>query len=320
MTAFKRLSNIAGVTNHRTNGPARDEHEIVSSGLGISEGLESDMENHTKLSNSGNILNMRLSMACRGLCILVAATGMMAVVLAHGQEKPARLTFDVASIKHSQPEWIVGGIKPLPGGTGYTAQNVTVKLIISLMYKVPMQQITGGPDWLNTDRYDIEARNDHSYNIDDLHTMFQNLLADRFNLRFHKEIKEGPVYALLVDNSGLKMTADGKGQDLKIPILPGRDNEFIGTKVPMQYLCWFLGQQLDRPVIDQTGLENSYDFTLKFAPELPPDIPKENLPAEFQDRPSIFDALKRQLGLRLEPQKGPVEHYVIDHIEKPSAN
>jgi uncharacterized protein (TIGR03435 family) len=73
-------------------------------------------------------------------------------------------------------------------------------------------------------------------------------------------------------------------------------------------------------VIDRTGLDKNYDFTRSFAPELPPNFPKENLPLGLLDRPSIFDALKEQLGLRLQAQKGPVEYYVIDHLEKPSAN
>ena len=245
--------------------------------------------------------------------LLVAVVGLMAVSLGHGQENPPRLTFDVASIKLSPPGLRGGGIKPLPGGTGYTAQNIPVKLMISLMYKVPMKEIEGGPEWLDNDSYDIEARIDHSANIDDLHTMFQNLLADRFKLRFHKVIKEGPVYALAVDKSGVKMKANGSGEDMKIPINRGNNNEFIGVKVPMRYLTWWLGQQLqrnDRPVIDETGLKDSYDFTLAFAPELPPDVPKEVLAPELLDRPSIFDAVRDQLGLRLVPQNGPVEHYV----------
>jgi uncharacterized protein (TIGR03435 family) len=257
----------------------------------------------------------------RRLFVLAAAIGLMFRSLACGQEKPTRLTFDVATIKPSQPGLRSGGIKPLPGGTGYTAQNIHVKLMISLMYKVPMRQITGGPDWLNSENFDVEARTDHPYSIDDLHVMFQNLLADRFRLRFHKEVKEGPVYVLTVDKSGLKMQPDGSGQALQIPVLPGKDNEFVGTRVPMQYLCWWLSQQLQwdgRPVIDRTGLNKSYDFTLSFMPEFPPDFPKENLPPELLDRPSLFDALQQQLGLKLEAQKGPVENYVIDHIEKPS--
>lgn len=263
-------------------------------------------------------ITMRCSMRkCLG-SVLTAAAGLMLVPVARGQDNTTQPVFDVASIRLSQPGLRGGSIKPLPGGSGYTAQNIPVKLMISLMYKVPMRQIEGGPDWLNTDNYDIEARTDHPSNIDDLHTMFENLLADRFRLKFHKEIKEGPVYALVVDKSGLKMKIDGTGQDLKIPINYGKENEAIGTRVPMRYLCWWIGQQLrrdDRPVIDETGLKDSYDFTLRFAPEVPPDVPKENL-----DLPSIFDGLRDQLGLRLVAKNGPVESYVIDHIERPSEN
>jgi uncharacterized protein (TIGR03435 family) len=102
-------------------------------------------------------------------------------------------------------------------------------------------------------------------------------------------------------------------------MLPGPGNVFIGTRVPMQYLCWFLSQQLtseERPVIDKTGLDKWYDFTLSFLP----DIPKEDLPPSLLDRPSLFDALKEQLGLKLQAEKGPVEYYVIDHVDKPSEN
>jgi uncharacterized protein (TIGR03435 family) len=268
------------------------------------------------------IIGMRYFMNARCLCTLVAAIGLMSVSLADGQEQTGRLIFEVASIRPSQPGLRGGSVKPLPGGTGYSVQNIPVKLMISLMYKVPMSQIVGGPDWLNSENYDIEARTDRPYGIDDLHTMFQSLLADRLKLKFHKEIKEGPVYALMIDKSGLKMKADGKGQNLAIPIVPGAGNEFIGTRVPMQYLCWWLTQQLDdsRPVIDKTDLNDSYDFTLAFAPELPPDVPRENLPTKSQDRPSIFDALKEQVGLKLVAQKGPVASFVIDHVDRPSEN
>jgi len=249
-------------------------------------------------------------------CLLVAS-------LAHGQDKPLRLTFDVASIRPSQPDATGGIIKPLAGGHGYTVKNMPVKLMISLMYKVPMRQITGDPAWLATDNYDIEARTDRPYDLDDLHVMFQNLLADRFNLKLHKEIKEGPVYALTVDKSGLKMKLNESEQDYAIPITFGENNVFIGKRVSMQYLSWWLGQQLQRdqrPVIDKTGLDKNYDFTLSFAPELPPDVPKENLPPGLLDRPTLFDALKDQLGLKLQAEPGPVDYYVIDHIDKPSEN
>jgi uncharacterized protein (TIGR03435 family) len=239
------------------------------------------------------------------------------------QDTTPRLTFDVASIHPAQPGQRGGMIKPLPGGTGYTVQNMPVKVMISTAYRIPARQITSGPDWLSSDNYDIEARADRSYSLDDLHIMLRNLLADRFNLKFHKEIKQGPVYALSVDKSGLKIKVDPAGPGLDIPITFGKNNDFIGTRVPLEYLCWWLGGQLQsdqRPVVDETGLQNTYDFTLSFAPQLPPGAGRENLPPELQDRPSIFDALKQQLGLKLEPQTGPVEYYVIDHIDKPSAN
>jgi uncharacterized protein (TIGR03435 family) len=256
---------------------------------------------------------------------LAAIAALMSVPLAQPQDpaKAVRLNFEVVSIRPSKPDSPGGGIKPLPGGNGYTAQNIPVKLMFSLMYKVPMRQIAGGPDWLNTDRYDIEARADRAYSVDDLHIMFQNLLADRFNLKFHKETKEGNVYALTLDKSGLKMKPNLSEQDFNIPITPGGNNVFVGKRVPMPYLCWFLGQQLqrdERPVVDLTGLDKNYDFTLSFAPVLPPDVSREDLPQELRDRPSIFDAVTEQLGLKLQAQRGPVEHYVIDHVEKPSEN
>jgi uncharacterized protein (TIGR03435 family) len=91
----------------------------------------------------------------------------------------------------------------------------------------------------------------------------------------------------------------------------------------MSYLAWFLGQQLqstNRPVIDLTGLNKNYDFTLSYLPELPPDFSKENLSPEIRDRPSLFDAVKQQLGLKLVAQRGPIDYYVIDHIDRPSDN
>jgi len=254
--------------------------------------------------------------------IAAALIALALASIANAQDKP-RLTFDVASIHLTKPGTTNGGIKPLPGGHGYTAQNIPIKLIMSLMYKVPMRQIEGGPSWWENDRYDIEARVDGAYSVDDLHTMFQNLLADRFGLKFHKESREGNVYALTVDPSGLKMKPNDSAEDFNIPMIPRDQTTFVGTRVPLVYLSWFLGQALqrdERPVLDKTGLTKNYDFTLSFLPPLPPEISKDDLPPEIRDKPSIFDAVRDQLGLRLDAQRGPVEHYVIDHIDKPSEN
>lgn len=262
-------------------------------------------------------------MTARRMKNLAAAVLLALVAPGPAQTAPGRLTFEVASIRPADTSSPNGGIKPIPRGYGYLAQNFPVKLMISLMYKIPMRQIDGAPDWSTSERYDIQAKADKPYSVDDLHIMFQNLLADRFNLKFHTQSREAPVFLLTIDKSGLKMKPNDSPQDYKIPVTPGGAFSFNGARVPMPYLCWFLSQQLDaqgRTVIDRTGLTGNYDFVLSYAPELPPGVSRENLSPELLSRPSLPDALREQLGLRLDAGKGPVETMVIDRLDRPSPN
>jgi uncharacterized protein (TIGR03435 family) len=253
----------------------------------------------------------------------VVGFGIVSVFGAPGQDKPVRLVYEVASIKASPPGAPEGYVDPLPGGIGYNAKNIPVKDMLSVMYRIPRRQIVGGPEWLSSERFDIQVRADHPYSIDDLHIMFQNLLADRFNLKLHIETKAGPVYMLTIAKSGLKMNPVDAGKDRNIPITDGANHEYIGSRVPVNYLCFWLGQKLQndqRPVVDGTGLTGTYDFKLTFRPQLPPDASMEGSSPELDSLPSIFNAVKDQLGLELTPERGPVETLVIDHIEKPSEN
>ncbi len=232
----------------------------------------------------------------------------------------ASLRFDVASIRPSAPGES-GFVKALPGGHGYTALNISVKLMISVMYRVPIGQIEGGPDWMNSDRYDVEARADGRYSLDDLHVMYQNLLADRFHLQLHTVSRPGNVYALTVEKPG-KLTINQTDENFDIPITFATGGSVVGRRVPMPYFCWWLGQQMQRdkrPVVDQTGLRDLYDFTFAFAPEPPPGVDPKDLQA-LPDRPSLLVALRDELGLKLTPQKGPVPYLVIDHVERPTEN
>ncbi len=238
------------------------------------------------------------------------------------QTPAPRLTFDVISIHPSNPNAVGGMIKPIPGDHGYTARNFPVRLMIALMYKIPLRQVEGGPGWLDTQRFDVEARADSPHSLDDLHTMYQNLLVDRFGLRFHHEVREGNIYALTIDPSGLKLKPNTTPENDKIPV-KGPPAHITATRMPMVYMTWWLSQILQndgRPVVDETGLKANYDFTLSYRPILPPDAPADALPPEARDLPTIFDALRTQLGLRLTPTRGPVDHLVIDHIEEPTAN
>jgi uncharacterized protein (TIGR03435 family) len=200
---------------------------------------------------------------------------------------------------------------------------MTLENVMTLMYKIPERQILNAPSWFNSERYDVDAKADKSYNLDDLHTMYQNLLADRLNLKFHKEVREGNVYALTVDKSGTKMKPNNSPEDFKISMQGGANGTIMGRRVDMVYLTWWLGSVLqrdERPVVDMTGLKGFYDFDLSFLPELPPGFDTSKLPPGMIDLPNIFIALQEQLGLKLTAQRGPVTYYVIDHIEKPSDN
>ncbi len=234
-----------------------------------------------------------------------------------------RLVFEVAAIHSVKPGSDRGFIRPLPGGNGYAVENMSLKTMIAVIYRVPAGQVSGGPAWIDTEKFSIEARSEKPANMEDLHTMFKNLLADRFGLEMHTDQKEGAVYELQVEKSGMKMKPDGDVPDLNIPINMTQPSVFAGVKVPMSYLCWFLSNQMrddPRPVIDKTGLKQVYDFTLTFQPELPPGLTPEDLRPEIRKLPTLFDALPDQLGLRLVRAKGLVPQYVIDSAEMPSAN
>lgn len=234
-------------------------------------------------------------------------------------------TYEVAVIKpsHAEGDRVMRTIKPLPGGNGYMAQNFPVRLMIALMYKVPLRQVEGGPKWLDNEYFDIEAHADQPHSKEELQAMFRNLLADRFSLRMHTVSREGKVFALRLDSAATKMQRNPSGPGMNIPIMPTGPGEYTGHGVPMPYLCWYLGQQVQttqRPVLDQTGLTGTFDFKLSFVPEELAGTDPDHLPADLRNKPSLFDALKEQLGLRLSPEDGPVHYFVIDLVERPSAN
>jgi uncharacterized protein (TIGR03435 family) len=242
---------------------------------------------------------------------------------------PSSLKFEVASLKPSHTDERSGGIRPAPGGERYVASNVTLKLMIAVAYRVKNDQIAGGPAWIENDRFDMNAKAERPSSVEDLHVMLQNLLAERFQLQFHRETKELPVYALQVDKGGAKLQpheAQSAGD-------PWIDVAFAPPKMtwhakfaPMAYFAWRLSLMLDRPVIDQTAIKGGYDFDLAFSPEMrgagpaPPDGPLLNGAPMDTSGPTIFEAIRQQLGLKLERQKGPVDIMVIDHVEKPVEN
>jgi uncharacterized protein (TIGR03435 family) len=252
----------------------------------------------------------------------------MSLAAAHAQAPATSdLKFEVATLKASEPGGRGGGIRPTPGGERYEATNCTLKTMMMVAYRVKPDQITGGPGWVETDRFDMKAKPEHPSNGEELHAMLRNLFADRFELKIHHEKKELPVYALTVDKSGpkLKVHAEGNAGDVWIDqsVEGIVQVKMKGVFCPMEYLAFRLAQLMDRPVIDLTGLKGNYDFDLAYTRELPPGIPERaslNGVAIDTSGATVFTALKQQLGLDLKAQKGPVDIIVIDHVAKPADN
>ena len=277
----------------------------------------------------------------RGACLpLLMALGLF------GQSAPAPLAFEVASIKPSAGDDHRIAIQMQPGG-GLRASGATLKMLLTIAYEVREFQISGGPGWISSDRFDIMAKSERASdaappdprsltaeqmktNQQQMRERLRNLIAERFQLTFHRETKDQPIYALVVGKNGSKLKeSEVKDGGPRGRMRMGR-GQLSGEAVQLQMLTQALSNQLGRPVIDRTGLTGSFDFNLEWTPDPgqsggpfgggapPPGI--DAPPPPDPNGPSVFTAVQEQLGLRLESQRGPVEMLVIDRVEKPSEN
>jgi len=248
-------------------------------------------------------------------------------------------SFEVASIK---PNHSADGLFRLMNTPdGLSANGLTVKFLIGFAYNVKDFQIAGGPGWIDSERYDIQAKMDDStiealkklppeQTIEQRRAMLRSLLADRFKLKITPSSKELPIYALVVAKNGPKLTQSPAASGSEGPRSQIRFGlgELTGRAVPISFLAEQISRQVDREVVDKTGLQGTYDFTLHFAPERPMPMPGGPAdggpggaaPPPDSSAPSIFTALQEQLGLKLESQKGPVKILIIDSVERPSEN
>jgi uncharacterized protein (TIGR03435 family) len=263
--------------------------------------------------------------------------------------------FDVVSVKPEE----TGGMIKMPRMVftpdGYSAEHATVRLLINDAYGIGDKQIVGAPNWINSARFEIEARIDGAsaeelskLSVDQRklahQRMLQTLLEDRFKLTFHRETKDLPVYSLIIAKNGPKLHEAKPGDDyangLKSPsgnlvgphmmLMRLGGGQISGQGVPIEYLVQQLSSQLEMLVTDKTGLTGSYDFSLQWTPDSvrspmfkgPEDGQRANDLGTVPEAsgPSLFTALQEQLGLKLEVHKGPVETFVIDHIEPATEN
>jgi uncharacterized protein (TIGR03435 family) len=249
------------------------------------------------------------------------------------------------------PAFEVASIKPDKSGTpmimfrltpdGLNVANTPLKMLIQQAYGVEENQVIGFPNGLNSERYDIEAKVDSS-DVAKLHDldphqrmrMLQPVLAERFQLKVHRETRDLPVYELVLGKGGPKFHEAKPGDTYPNGIKgpdghsgPGlvwiQDGQLTCQAVGTVELTRILSQRLGHNVLDKTGLTGKYDFTMQW--------PREEGPGSMLDGgeggnaaessgPSIFTVIQEQLGLKLESHKAPVEVLVIDHVEAPSAN
>jgi len=227
-------------------------------------------------------------------------------------------SFEVVSIKPSPPGSNMSRTSWDPGRL--LASGVNLKQLIQWAYQVTGAQVAGGPGWMDSKFFDLEAKAEAPHGREQLLRMLQPTLADRFKLALHRETKEMPVYVLTAGPNRSELH-DPKGgpSNIQIQAIPAVAGGSLllrvtGQSVSMQYLTGYLTGPLNRLVLDRTGLTNSYDFNV----EIPIDE------SDINDKQSavsttLWNAMSK-LGLKLDSQKEPVEILVIDHVEEPSTN
>lgn len=220
-----------------------------------------------------------------------------------------RPQFEVASVKsHDASESTSHtSLDRDPGRLTYI--NVTVRALLRQAYGLKVYPLSRGPDALSTDRYDVIAKIPPGASKEQIMLMLQSMLEERFKLIAHRETKELPIYTLVTAKSGPKFRP--VPDDGSAPKIDSEDGHQIRAHhISMDQLAAALQGSIGDKVVNATDLPGSFDLTLDFNVD-------EN---QSSDGPTIFEAVQRQLGLKLETGKGPVEVVVIDHVEKPSAN
>ena len=282
---------------------------------------------------------------------VIAVAALLAVAvygLAQSADPPR---FAVATIKRNQASPDPNSMGA-PMGAGYrpggrfVAGNAPVAFLIQRSYAVQGFQVVGGPAWVNTDGYDIEAKPEGNTDQKRMWLMVQTLLADRFKLAMHRETRDLPVYDLQIVKGGPKLPAPqggdcaevmtgfpGPGQPRVAPpcgpgvIGSGTGLTMEGINVSMAAVAKLLSNLVGREVVDKTGFTGRFALHMEFAMDdalagvanpRGPEISSQ--PPDPNARPSIRNALQEQLGLKLQASTGPVDVFVIDHVERPTGN
>jgi uncharacterized protein (TIGR03435 family) len=333
------LNYALALTELESFRPTRLHHAVAANGGSLPERigrLLGQSAGPTSKSFSGSGIAVSVVLLVLTACAMLGQSG-------------TSPRFDVASIKPTSQRAPdvegLGAVEALPGGR-LIADKVLLRYLIQNAYGLKPFQISGGPAWINSAHYDIEAKSDRNPNAAQMQKMTQTLLEDRFKLKVHRETRELPVYSLTIAKSGLRLqqpqgaciTPDPNEMLPPRPPAPGQTYcgrvifgvspagaQIQGENVSMGELARVLSNVLGRIVVDNTGIAGGRNVHAEFAADdalagIPHPAGPGGARTPDPSGPSIFSALPEQLGLRLESTKGPVEVLVIDQVERPSEN
>ncbi len=303
---------------------------------------------HRSLTLAGQALGAGFVLCAIGVIHVDAIRKQPAVPFAHANV-PA---FDAASVKANESGRPGGDDRVLPGGR-YVAENLPLIYLIRFAYErsprsraLAPADTAGGPAWLRSDRFDINATAGHAVSLAELRLMLRTLFEDRFQLKVHFETRQMPVYRMVLAKAG---TLGSQLHRTSVDCASEPLDPLRGTTPLESYPCGYFGfspnvslasgrayrafrgmtmedfslrlhEFLGRPVIDDTGLTGYFDGDFEFTTEIsmPPPPPGQPNPYDGRVLASIFSVLPQQLGLKLDSQRGPAEVLVIDHVEHPT--
>ena len=247
-----------------------------------------------------------------------------------------RQAFEVASIKRSdQGDQGSRFLTPVPGGIRVV--NLPVSTLVWMAYSVQSYQVVDAPAWATTDGYDIQAKapDGVAVNMDTLRPMLQTLLSDRFQLKVRRDTRELPIYNLVFARRdktlGAKLTRsaiDCTGRT-PAPTDPAQlascgawmnPGGFRMGGMPMRSFTRLLSPAVNRVVVDRTELDGNWDLEVSYTPDLAPAAGAGGDTRPASDGPTLFTALQEQLGLKLEPSRGPIEVLIIETVARPTEN
>jgi uncharacterized protein (TIGR03435 family) len=224
--------------------------------------------------------------------------------------------FEVASIKVSH----TGGnyVEVTPGAV--VVHGATIRTSMAWAFGIQLAQINSKDadvsGLLDSSRFDILAKPGGTVPTDQLRSMLQNLLAERFKLAYRRQTRTTQVLTLLVDKNGPKFRESDPGSETKAEMRSKLTRKWTAT--PMSQITDIVAEGMRAPVIDQTGLKGKYDFSIDLTPYLPPPGEQRDIGREIPNM--LILALKEQLGLKIESRPGTFEELIVDHLEMPSAN